>query len=69
MKLGVVDIADRHGSARVQHGVEVNEQELGLVNAQRMFRLRCECGRPWFELEPPQLVTCPACGKVSLVRK
>jgi hypothetical protein len=48
-------------------GIEVREEELGVVNAQRLYKLRCECGRSWFELELPKLVKCPACTKLSLV--
>src|SRR2546430_9126243 len=28
---------------------------------QRVYKMRCECGRSWFELELPKFVTCPAC--------
>jgi len=30
-------------------GIEVHEEELGTVTAQRLFKMRCECGRSWFE--------------------
>ena len=48
-------------------GIEVHEDELGQITAQRMYRMRCECGRPWFELELKRLVKCPACHKLNLV--
>ena len=48
-------------------GIEVQEQELGHITAQRMYRMRCECGRPWFELELPRLVKCPKCHRLNLV--
>jgi hypothetical protein len=48
-------------------GMEVHEEELGMVRAQHMYKLRCECGRSWFALELPKLVQCPACHKLSLV--
>ena len=48
-------------------GIEVQEQELGQITAQRMYRMRCECGRPWFELELPRLVKCPKCHRLNLV--
>ncbi len=51
----------------LESGIVVREQELGTVKAQRMYKLRCECGRSWFELELPTLVECPACKKPSLV--
>ena len=48
-------------------GIEVREERLGMVKAQLLYQLRCECGRAWFELELPNLVQCPACGKLSAV--
>ena len=32
-------------------GILVEEEELGSATAQRMYKMRCECGRSWFELE------------------
>jgi hypothetical protein len=49
-------------------GIEVHEEELGMVRAQQMYKLRCECGRSWFALKLPRLVQCPACHKRSLVQ-
>ncbi len=40
--------------------MEVHEEELRTVTAQRMYKMRCECGRSWFELEVPKFVECPA---------
>ena len=48
-------------------GIEVHEDELGLVTAQRLYKMRCECGRSWFELELPKLAKCPACARLCLV--
>lgn len=48
-------------------GIEVHEEELGTVTAQRLYKMRCECGRSWFELELPRLIQCPACAKLNLV--
>jgi len=48
-------------------GIEVREERLGVVKAQRVYQMRCECGRAWFELELPSLVQCPACAKLSAV--
>jgi hypothetical protein len=48
-------------------GIDVQEEELGSVTAQCMYKMRCECGRSWFELELPPLVRCPACAKLCLV--
>lgn len=49
-------------------GIEVQEERLGVVQAQRMYKLRCECGRSWFELKVPQLARCPACAQLSVVQ-
>jgi len=49
------------------NGIEVREQELGSISAQRLFKMRCSCGRSWFELQLPHLATCPACEKMGLV--
>jgi len=48
-------------------GMEVREEELRTVTAQRMYKMRCECGRSWFELEVPKFVECPGCHKLGLV--
>jgi hypothetical protein len=48
-------------------GIEVHEEELCAVKAQTLYKMRCECGRSWFELELPRLVKCPACEKTGLV--
>ena len=58
--------ASRRG-AQKNDGIEVHEDELGMITAQRMYRMRCECGWLWFELELPRLVKCPACQKLNLV--
>jgi hypothetical protein len=50
-------------------GIEVREEELTSVTAQALYKMRCECGRSWFELELPQLVKCPACDKLGLVNR
>ena len=46
-------------------GIEVREQELRRVTAQRVYVIRCECGRRWFELERPALVECPGCHRLG----
>jgi len=48
-------------------GIEVHEEEWGRVTVQRLYKMRCECGRSWFELELPKFVQCPACHKLGLV--
>lgn len=60
----------RRGPASVSSmdsGIVVREEELIAVKAQRLFKMRCECGRSWFELELPKFVECPACKKLGLV--
>jgi hypothetical protein len=49
-------------------GIEVHEEELGKVTAQLLYKMRCECGRSWFELLLPKFVKCPACHKFGRVR-
>lgn len=48
-------------------GIEVQEEELVAVKAQVLYKMRCECGRSWFEIDLPRLVKCPACDKLGLV--
>jgi hypothetical protein len=48
-------------------GIEVHEEKWCTVTAQHVCKLRCECGRSWFELELPKFVKCPACHKLGLV--
>jgi hypothetical protein len=48
-------------------GIEVHEEKWGTVTAQHLYKMRCECGRSWFELELPKFVKCPACHKLGLV--
>lgn len=59
--------AGPHRAGQKADGIEVHEDELGQITAQRMYRMRCECGRPWFELELPRLVKCPKCHRLNLV--
>jgi hypothetical protein len=51
----------------LESDIVVREEELGTIKAQRLYKMRCECGRSWFELELPTLVECPACKKLGLV--
>jgi hypothetical protein len=55
------------GKLEAAPGIDVREEELGSVTAQRLYKMRCECGRSWFELDLPTLVQCPACTKLCLV--
>jgi hypothetical protein len=52
---------------KTESGIEVHEEELCAVKAQTLYKMRCECGRSWFELDLPRLVKCPACEKLGLV--
>ena len=54
-------------SPRDSDGILVQEDELGSATAQQLYRLRCECGRSWFELELKLIVRCPGCTRVSRV--
>jgi hypothetical protein len=57
----------QHYASPRTDGIEVFEDELGTVSAQRVYKMRCECGRSWFELELPKLSKCPACLRLNLV--
>jgi hypothetical protein len=59
--------ASQQRAGQRDDGIEVHEDELGSVMAQRLYKMRCECGRSWFELELPKIVQCPACLKLNLV--
>jgi hypothetical protein len=68
VKENIVRMGSQPGSRKRQEsGIEVREEELGQITAQRMYRMRCDCGRPWFELELKRLVQCPACHRLNLV--
>jgi hypothetical protein len=47
--------------------IEVHEEKWGTVTVQHVYKMRCECGRSWFELELPRFVKCPACDKLDFV--
>jgi hypothetical protein len=49
------------------NGIQVREERMCTVSAQRLYKLRCECGRSWFELECKKIVHCPACNSLGLV--
>jgi hypothetical protein len=57
----------KFGLKNAGDGIEVHEEELSTIIAQPLYKMRCECGRSWFELELPRLVKCPACDKLGLV--
>jgi hypothetical protein len=48
-------------------GIEVHEEKLGKVIVQRLYRMRCECGRSWIALVLPKFIKCPACHKLGQV--
>jgi hypothetical protein len=50
-----------------ESGIEVQEEQWGSIAVQRVYKMRCECGRSWFELELPQFVRCPACHRLGLI--
>jgi uncharacterized Zn-finger protein len=49
-------------------GILVQEDELSCATAQQLYRIRCECGRSWFELELKSLVKCPGCSRLNRVQ-
>jgi hypothetical protein len=48
-------------------GIEVHEEKWGTVTVQHVYKMRCECGRSWFELELARFVKCPACRRLGFV--
>jgi hypothetical protein len=59
--------AGPHPIRALEPGIVVREEELGSIRAQRLYKMRCDCGRSWFELDLPRLAECPACHKLGLV--
>ena len=47
---------------RMPEGIEVRERQVGLAAGQWVLRVRCQCGRSWFELEEIHWATCPRCS-------
>jgi hypothetical protein len=47
---------------RMPDGIEVVERRMGAAVGQWVLRVRCQCGRSWFEIEAVQWATCPRCG-------
>jgi len=47
--------------------IEVHEEKWGTVTVQHVYKMRCQCGRSWFELELPRFVRCPACHQLDFV--
>lgn len=48
-------------------GIEVHEEKWGSVTVQYVYKMRCECGRSWLELDLARVVKCPACHKLGFV--
>lgn len=65
--VGATQFAARARTRREATGIEVHEEDLGNITAQRLYKMRCGCGRSWFELQLPRLMACPACSKLGLV--
>ena len=49
-------------------GVEVSEREVVRGEMQRVYSIRCPCGRRWFDTAPERLQVCPKCGKAVLLQ-
>jgi hypothetical protein len=62
-----VELAGTPTETATVSGIEVHEEKWSTVTAQHLYKMRCECGRSWFELELPKFVKCPACHKLGLV--
>jgi hypothetical protein len=67
---GILTLKPRDATRRVsreRNGIEVHELQLGSIHAQLLYRLRCDCGRAWFDVQLPKFVKCPSCGKLGMV--
>jgi hypothetical protein len=62
-----VDLNVAPAQSAAARGIEVHEEKWGTVAVQHVYKMRCECGRSWFELELPRCVRCPACHQLCLV--
>ena len=65
-KAGTIQ-SDSEMAPRESAGILVQEGNLGSAIAERFYRMRCECGRSWIELELKKLVKCPACSRLDRV--
>ena len=52
---------------RMPEGIEVVEQRVGFAVGQWVLRVRCQCGRCWFEVEAVHWATCPRCSQLVRV--
>jgi hypothetical protein len=59
-----LNVAPRSATAS---GIEVHEEKWGTVTVRHVYKMRCECGRSWFELELPRFAKCPACHQLGFV--
>ena len=62
-----VDLDVEPPETAAHSGIEVQEEQWGSIAVQRVYKMRCECGRSWFELELPKFLRCPACHRLSLI--
>jgi len=60
--VGLGDTARLPRITRMPPGIEVLEERAGVAVGQWVLRVRCQCGRGWFELEAVEAATCPRCG-------
>lgn len=52
---------------RMPEGIEVVEERVALAVGQWVLRVRCQCGRSWFEVEEVHWATCPRCSQLVRV--
>jgi len=53
---------------RMPEGIEVVERSVGRADGQWVLRVRCQCGRSWFEVDHVHWATCPRCNLLVHVR-
>jgi hypothetical protein len=47
--------------------IVVEETEMGRATGQWVVQIRCECGRPWFDVQMVKTARCPRCELMVVV--
>jgi hypothetical protein len=47
--------------------IVVEETEMGQATGQWVVQIRCECGRPWFDVQMVKTARCPRCERMVVV--
>jgi hypothetical protein len=49
-------------------GIVVEETEMGRATGQWVVRIRCGCGRRWFDVQMVKTARCPRCEMMAIVK-